>query len=410
MKRRHFLAAAGAAATLGMPSISRAAREQTLTFVPLINLVVLDPVASGFRGTHNHGYLVYDTLYGLDEKFVARPQMVEATSVENNGTLWTLRLREGLKFHDGQSVLARDAVASIRRFAARDMLGRSLIAVTSDLSWPDDRTIQFKLRRPFPHLATALAGSATAMPCIMPERLAVMDPLKPVPETIGSGPFRFVPGEFVAGERAVYERFTGYVSRTNEPQSYTAGPKIAHFDRVQWQAINDGATAAAALLRGEVDWIESPSADLVPMLARSQDVIVEVKETSGSIGIMRFNQLYPPFDNPAVRRALLGAIDQADIMTAVAGPDRSLWRDRIGLFGPTSPLVTEAGIDVLTCPRDYQKVKQQLSVAGYRGEKIVVASSEIGFLPAITHVVVDQLKRAGMNVDLQFTDLATLIP
>ena len=316
-----------------------------------------------------------------------------------------LRLREGLRFHDGTPVLARDAVASIRRFAARDAFGQSLMAVTGELSAPDDRTLRFRLTKPFPHLPAALAGSSTTMPCIMPERLANTDPFRQVTEMVGSGPYRFLPAEFNAGVRATYERFAAYVPRGEGKQSYTAGPKVTHFDRVEWQSLGDAATSVAALLQGEVDWLDSPSADHVPLLARNAGVTVEVRESSGSIAAMRFNHLYPPFNNPAIRRALLGAVDQADVMSAVAGTDRTYWHDRIGLFDPSSPLANEAGIEALSGPRDYDKVKRDLAEAGYRGEPIVVLGvSGNSYIVHISQVGVDQLRKAGMNVDLQMMD------
>ena len=408
MRRRDVFRLAAGGAILSAPYVARAQHERTLKFVPLINLAVLDPVASGTRGTHNHGYLVFDTLHGLDETFAVRPQMVEGHAAENDGTLWTIRSREGLRFHDGTPVLARGTVASIRRFAARDPFGQALVAATNELSAPDDRTLRFRLAKPFPHLPAALAGSSVVMPCIMPERLAFADPFRPVPDLVGSEPFRFVAAEFNAGERATYERFASYAPRADGTPSYTAGPKVAHFDRVEWLSIGDGATAAAALSRGEVGWLESPNADLVPLLKRNAGVTVEVKEASGSIPIMRFNHLYPPFDDPAIRRALLGAVSQSDVMAAVAGTDRTYWRDRIGLFGPTSPAFSEAGVEILSGRRDYDKVKRDLVAAGYRGEPIVVLMSEGGFLPPISHVGADQLRKSGMNVDLQTMDLPTL--
>lgn len=408
MHRRDLLKLTAATGVLAMPRVARARPDRILKFVPLIDLVTLDPVASGTRGTRNHAYLVFDTLFGLDETLTPRLQMVEGFTVENNRTQWTLRLRDALTFHDGTPVLARDAVASIRRFAARDMLGQSLLAVTSELSCPDDRTLRFRLSKPFPHLPAALAGSSVVTPCIMPKRLADTDPFRPLSEMVGSGPYRFLPSEFNAGERTVYERFEPYVSRSAEAQSYTAGPKVAHFDRVEWRSVGDSATTAAALLRGEIDWFESPSTDLTPMLARSRDITVEVREASGSIPIMRFNHLYPPFDSPAVRRALLGAISQSDVMQAVAGPDRRYWRDKIGLFGPYSPMVNDAGVEVLQGAPDYEKVKRDLALAGYHGERVVVATSDVGFLPIISYVGADQLRKAGINVDLQITDLPTL--
>jgi peptide/nickel transport system substrate-binding protein len=410
MKRRAMLKLSAATAMLAAPHIATAQRERTLRFVPTPDLSELDPVFTPARSTHNHAYLVFDTLYGLDETFTAHPQMVEGHTVENNGTTWTLRLRDGLRFHDGTPVLARDAAASVRRFAARDGFGQALMAVTNELSAPDDRTLRFRLTKPFPHLPAALAGSSTTTPCIMPERLAMTNPFRQVTEMVGSGPYRFLPEEFNAGARATYERFAAYVSRGDGKQSYTAGPKVTHFDRVEWQSLGDAATSVAALLRGEVDWLDFPVIDHVPLLTRSADVTVEVREVSGSIAAMRFNHLHPPFDNPAVRRALLGAVDQADVMHAASGSDPTLWRDRVGLFGPGSPLANEAGIEVLSSPRDYDKVKRDLAIAGYRGEPVVVltVSGNSSIVP-ISQVGTDQLRKAGMNVDLQIMDFGTLV-
>jgi len=243
----------------------------------------------------------------------------------------------------------------------------------------------------------------------MPERLALTDPFTQVTEMVGSGPYRFQPAEFSAGARATYERFTGYVPRGEGTPSYTAGPKVVHFDRVEWQSLGDAATSVAALLQGEVDWLDSPGVDQLPLLARNAGVTVEIEDAAGSIGIMRFNHLHPPFNNPGIRRALLGAIDQADVMSAVAGTDRSRWRDRIGLFGPGSPLANEAGIGVVAGPPDYDKVKRDLAVAGYRGEPVVVlAVAGNSYLVYLSQVGADELSKAGMNVDLQTTDAGTM--
>ena len=270
-------------------------------------------------------------------------------------------------------------------------------------------TVRFRLTKLFPHLPEALAGSSSILPCIMPERLALTDPFTRVTEMVGSGPYRFLPAEFSAGTRACYERFSRYVPRNGGVQSYTAGPKIAHFERIESTYLGDAATSAAALLRGEVDWLDRPPYDQLPLLARDPGVKVEVKNTAGAIGILRFNHLYPPFDNPAVRRALLGAVNQADVMTVLVAGDRGKWHDRIGLYGPGSPLANEAGVDVISGPPDYVRVKRNLTEAGYRGERIVVLGvSGTGNIAPISQVGVDQLRKAGMNVDLQVMDAAAL--
>ena len=298
MLRRELFKLAAGAAVLAAPQIAKAQRASTLKFVPINGVTELDPVWSGSRFTQVHGYMVFDTLYGLDEHYTPQPQMVKGHTLENDRKLWTLRLREGLRFHDGTPVLGRDVVASIRRWAGRDGFGDTLMSATVELSAPDDRTIQFRLSKPFPHLPLALAGQMNTMPCIMPERLANTDPFQKVTEMVGSGPYRFLASEFVAGERSGYERFTGYVPRAEGSQSFTAGPKVAHFERVEWLTLSDPTTAVAALQHSEIDWLESPIADQVPLLARAAGITVEVSEPCGSIGIMRFNHLYPPVRQP----------------------------------------------------------------------------------------------------------------
>jgi peptide/nickel transport system substrate-binding protein len=403
MRRRSILKAAASFASLAAPHPAKASSSTTLRFVPVAGLVVLDPVSATGRPTRNHGFLVFDTPYGLDETFNPQPQMVAGHTIEEDGRRWTLTLRDKLRFHDGEKVRGRDVVASIRRFGARDGLGQSLMATTEDLSAPDDRRMVFRLKKPFPHLAQALAGAF-----IMPERLANTDPYKPITEMVGSGPYRFLPSEFMAGARSVYERFSLYEPRAGQRPSSLAGPKIAHFDRIEWIAIPDPATAAAAIQKGEVDWWELPSADLLPLLAGDRDLRLATMQTA--IGIMRFNHLYPPFDNPAIRRALLGAVDQAAAMQAVAGTDPAGWRDRIGLFDPEAPLSNDAGIDVLDGPRDYAKVRQELAASGYNGERIVALDTvDISVIHALTLVGVDELRRSGMNVDVHSMDFGTMV-
>ena len=165
MRRRELFKAAGASlAAIAAPRIGRAERPNKLVFGLHLDLSVLDPVVTFTRPTRNHAYLVFDTLYGLDTNWTAQPQMVEGHQVEEDGLTWTLRLRDGLRFHDKEPVLARDVVASIRRFAARISFADTLMAATEELAAPDDRNVRFRLKRPFPHLPEALAGcSATSI-------------------------------------------------------------------------------------------------------------------------------------------------------------------------------------------------------------------------------------------------------
>ncbi|HWX46497.1 MAG TPA: ABC transporter substrate-binding protein [Roseomonas sp.] len=407
MKRRTFLATSVAA--LAAPSLGRAQQDKVLRFIPQTDLSILDPIFGLAYATRNHGYMVFDMLYGQDSDFRASPQMVEGHVTEQDGRLWRLTLRDGLKWHDGERVLARDCVASIRRWGKRDPFGQALLAATDALSAPDDKVIQFRLNRPFPLLPDALGKLPPLLPVMMPERLAMTDPYTQVTEMVGSGPFRFLPGERVSGARVAYERFRDYVPRASGTPSGTAGPKVVHVDRVEWTVIPDASTAVAALQAGEQDWLEFAANDMLPLLKRARNVKVAVQEQAGMICLMRLNHLHPPFDNPAIRRALLGAFDQADYMMAVAGEDRAMWNAPIGFFTPGTPMANDAGMEVFKGPRDFDKVKRDLAAAGYKGEKVVLlGATDPTFIHGLSEVAADMLRRCGMNVDYQLSDWGTL--
>jgi peptide/nickel transport system substrate-binding protein len=281
---------------------------------------------------------------------------------------------------------------------------------TDELAAPDDKTIVFRLKRPFPLLFEALGKPSSPVCFIMPERMAKTDPSQAVREMIGSGPFRFVPNERVPGSRIVYERFADYVPRAEGTPSWTSGPKQVHFDRVEWHVTPDASTAAAALQNGEMDWWEQPTGDLQPLLRRNRNIVLEIPDPTGLVAIGRFNHLHAPFNNPAIRRALFGAVSQADYMTAVIGTDRSLWREGVGFFPPGTPMASDVGMEALTAPRDYEKVKRDLAAAGYKGEKVVlIAASDFPSLNALAQVGHDMLQKSGMNVDYVSTDWGTVV-
>jgi peptide/nickel transport system substrate-binding protein len=406
--RRQLLGASVAA--LAMPSISRAASSRVLKFIPQSDLTVVDPIWSTAYNSRNHGYMVFDTLFGTDAHFHIQPQMVGGVRIEDDGRRWDLTLRDGLLFHDGQPVLARDCVASIRRWAARDGLGGVLMKTTDELSAPDDRTIRFRLKKPFPRLPYALGKTSTPMCAMMPERLASFDPFKQLSELVGSGPFRFKADERVSGARTVYERFDRYVPRPDGVPGWTAGPKIVSFDRVEWITIPDEGTAAGAMQAGEMDWWEIPTDDLRPTLLRGGHIKVEIKDKTGVIGFLKMNCLQPPFDNPGVRRALLGAFDQQDFVTAIAGTSPQMWRTGVGVFCPETDLANDVGMEVLTSPRDFARVKTALQAAGYTGQTVaMMVATDTPYRKAMGDVGVDAMQNAGMKVDYQAIDWGTAV-
>jgi peptide/nickel transport system substrate-binding protein len=410
MKRRDVLKSTLAgAAVLAAPRIVRAEEQRVLRFVPQADLASLDPVWTTADVTRNHAHMVFDSLYGQDDSYRPQPQMAAGHTISADKLQWEITLRDGLKFHDNTPVLAKDCVASIQRWGRRDTFGAVLAATTDEVSAPSDKVIRFRLKKPFALLADALAVTNN-MCAIMPERLARTDPFQQVTEMVGSGPFRFVAGERVPGSKVVYEKFTGYVPRADGPAEGAAGPKTAYFDRVEWTVQPDPATASAALASGEFDWWENPTIDLVPQLKSNKKLVVVVKDHTGEIGCMRFNELYPPFDNPAIRRVVLSAIDQVDFMQATAGAAPELIKTGVGLFVPGTPMASTVGVDMMKGPKDLDALKKALLDAGYKGEKVVVlAASNYPTITAEAEVGGDLLKKLGFNVDYQALDWGTVV-
>ncbi len=409
MRRRSFIAG-GAAAGLAAPSLARAQGTRLLRFIPQADLTVLDPMWTTAYVTRNHGFMVFDTLFGQDGQYQPSPQMLEGFTTENDGRLWTLVLRPGLLFHDNTPVRAQDCVASIQRWGKRDAFGGALMAATDELSAKDDRTLVFRLNRPFPLLPSALAKTPGYNPVIMPERLARTDPFTQVTEMVGSGPFRFKADERVPGARAVYERFAQYKPRESGRPDWTAGPKIVNFDRVEWTTIPDPTTAAQALMNNEQDWWDYATVDLMPLLQKSRGVKVVVQEPSGQISILRMNHLQKPFDNPAIRQAVTRAISQEDVVTAVVGTDNRMWNTGVGFFCPKTPMASDVGMEALTAPRDLARVKADILAAGYKGEKVVLmAATDFPVLKAMADVVADVFKRIGLEVDYVATDWGSVV-
>lgn len=406
--RRNFLkAAASGLAASSFGGIARAQGSRVLKFVPQADLAVIDPHGTTAFVTRNHALMVFDSLYGVDSRLQPQPQMVEGHVVDEDGKRWTMTLREGLRFHDGTPVLARDVVASLKRWMAKDIFSQALVAVLDELSASDDRTVRFRLRKPFPLLPDLLGKVGSYHTGIMPERLASTSPATALTEILGSGPYRFVAGERVPGSLNVYERFQGYVPR-QEAADYLAGGKVTHFDRIEWRTIPDPSTAAAALQAGEIDWWEQPTPDLIPLF-KGRNVKVEIKDKAGNYGLMRLNFRQKPFDNPQIRRIVLDAVTQSEFMLATAGEDKSTWCTPVGYFHPDSVMASTDGLDRFVKPVDYEKAKAALKQAGYAGERILLmATADFPAINAMCEVAADLFRKIGFNVDHQVQDWGTV--
>ncbi len=417
MDRRNFLKGTAAAGLVGTsvgltgglagPALAQGAAARTLRFVPQANLANFDPIWGTQYVVRNAAAMVWDTLYGFDETLTPKRQMVEAEQVSADGLTWEFRLRPGLKFHDGTPVLAKDVVASLTRWSARDPMGQMLKALQNELVAIDDRNFRWVLKKPYPKLLMALGKNSTPMGFIMPERLAKTDPFQQVSEFIGSGPMRFKRDEWNPGARAVFEKFADYVPR-DEPSSWLAGGKRMGVDRIEWIVMPDPATASVALQNGEIDWWENPITDLVPQLRRNRNIRVDIADPLGNVGTFRMNHTTTPFNDLKARRAVLTALSQEDYMRALVGDDDKLWKPLPGYFTPGTPLYSEEGGEILKGPRNLDAAKRLLAESGYNGSPVTcIVAQDQPITKAQGDVTADLLKRIGFNVDFVATDWGT---
>lgn len=407
MHRRSLLAAGAALTGAALARPVRAAPATTIRFVPQADLSSIDPVWTTATVALNHAFLVYDTLYGVDEKLTPQPQMVSGHETSDDGLVWTFTLRDGLKFHDGEPVRSADCIASLQRWGKRKGFGQKLLSLTDSMTALDDKRFRIKLTAPFPLMTFALGGPDIAF--IMPERIAKTDAFQQITDTTGSGPFRFLPDERISGSHYAYAKFDDYVPRS-EPPSYWAGGKRVFVDRVEWRVIPDPATAANALQTGEVDWLEFPLIDLLPTMRRDRNIQLALISPLPLPAMIAMNHTQPPFDNPKLRRAIEAAVDQTEFMTALVGDQKDLMNVPCGVFTPGTPMANNADMSVFTGKRDIEAAKKMVAESGYKGEKIVLMlPTDQSVLVPMVQVTRDLFSRLGLNVDMQSMDWGTLI-
>jgi len=407
MLRRCFLVPLVA---LWAPLLAGAAMAQpnkTLRVVMHSDLKILDPIWTTAYIVRNHGYLIYDTLFALDDKLKPQPQMVESWTVSDDQLTWTFKLRDGLKWQDGQPVTSADVLPSIKRFTDKDTLGGLLAKSTKEMTAVDDRTFRIVLKEPFGLMLKALAKSASVPLFVMPKRVAETPLAQQISDTTGSGPFIFKKDEWKPGEKVVYVRNPDYKPRA-EPPSGLAGGKVAKLDRIEWVSIPDSQTAINALMSGEIDMIEAPAHDLLPVLEKDKNVEIVVPDTLGSTYVLRFNWKQPPFNDVRYRRAAALSLNQKDFLQAVIGDPR-YYKVCKGMFGCGTPLETTAGMDGMLESR-FEESKKLLKELGYDGTPIVVLqSTDLTVLTNLAPVAKTLLERGGFKVDMQSMDWQTLV-
>src|SRR5271155_324926 len=387
--------------------VSLPADAKTVTAVMHSDLRIIDPGFTTAYITRDHGYMVYDTLLAEDSNFKIQPQMAD-WKVSDDKLTYIFTLRDGLKWHDGLPVTAEDCVASLKRWGRNDGMGQKLMDFTASLEATDEKTVTLKLKEPYGLVLESIGKPSSLVPFMMPKRMAETPPGQQIKEQIGSGPFKFVASEFQPGVKAVYLKNSDYVPR-KEPPSWTSGGKVVKVDRVEWITMPDAQTAVNALQSGDIDFMENPPWDLLPVLAANRELKIETLNKLGYQTLGRMNFLYPPFDNPKIRRAAFLAMNQKDVLDALVG-NAEYYRICGAIFVCGTPLASDAGAETLVKGNGMAEAKKLLAESGYDGTPVVMlAPGAVVVLKAQPIVAAQLLREAGFKVDVQTSDWQTVV-
>lgn len=395
---------AAAACTAGHALAQDAGK--VLRMVPEADLKILDPIWTTAFITRSHGYMVYDTLYGVDEQGKVHPQMVDRHTTSADRLTWTFTLRKGLAFHDGAAVTSDDVIASLNRWGQKDGLGQKMFALVDKLEAVDAGTFRLSFKSPFGMVLEALSKPSGVPPFIMPRRVALTPPDKQIDDTTGSGPYIFKKDEYRPGERAVYVKNARYVPRGEAP-SGTAGGKHVYVDRMEWLILKDAQTQANAITKGEIDIIQWVPTEQYTTLKENPAVDLENAIPKGSFAL-HLNHHVPPFDNPKIAQAAIMAMDQEALLRAQI-VHRGLYQPCTALFSCGSTYSsTKTGY--FTGKPQFEKARALLKEAGYDGKPIVLLyPADFAVINKFPPVMAALLKQAGFNVDMQSMDWPTLV-
>lgn len=413
ISRRDLVRAGLAAGTaVSIPAVLRA--QTTPTAARIVRMVmssdlrVFDPIYTTATITSSHGAAIYDTLFSPDSKFAPQPQMVGKWGVSDDKKTYTFELRDGLGWHDGTPVTAGDCVASIRRWGQVSPAGQLIVARAKDISKKDDKTFTIALKEPLGPLIDLLGASTSPIPFIMREKDADRPATEQVTANIGSGPFKFNEALAKPGASFTYDRNQKYLAR-KEPPDGMAGGKVARVDRVIWDNIADQQTALAALQAGEIDFVQSPSPDLLSVIESDRNLELQVLDRAGQDVILRMNCLQKPFDNVKARQAMLHLIDQ-EAFLRVMRPDPKYRRPLSSIFGNDTLYSNDENTRWYKNGGDPEKAKQLFKEAGYAGEKVVILQpTNIAAFDQTSQLLAAALRKIGVNSELAPSDWGGII-
>ena len=349
---------------------------------------------------------MYEALYTLDQNYQPVPMLAESLpAMSADGLAYTIKLRQGVRFHNGKEMTSEDVVASLKRWGGYAAQAKPLWGAVEGVRAVDRHTVELRLKEKVGIVLISLANSNN-FGAIYPKEIAEKYPTpQKVTEYVGTGPFKFV--EWKPDSHIRMVRFDDYKPRP-EPATGYGGAKAAHVDEIRWIPMPDVATRVAALESGDVDFVDDLQPDAYQKIrgnAKLRPVIVRPLTWPTAV----FNKKEGLATNQKLRQAIQAAIDIEPAMQAAAGNPVFYRLDSALAFQEQKAWHLKTGVDHYN-KRNQERAKQLLREAGYRGEPIRwVTTKEYAWMYNIALVTKQQLEEIGVNVDLQVVDWATLV-
>ncbi|MGH6760856.1 MAG: ABC transporter substrate-binding protein [Phyllobacterium sp.] len=359
----------------------------------------LDPMMSATDLVGMISQHILETLFTFDEKWNVIPLLAETMpEVSGDGTIYTLKLRDGVKFHNGRVMTADDVVASLNRWLEIASRGKQTAPYIKAIEAPEPNVVTITLVQPYAPLLALLAFNNSAAVILPAETLAM-----PLEEVIGTGPYMLK--EHKPDQYVQLVRFDDYKSRGEKADGF-GGARIANFDEVRFVPVPDASTRVEASIAGQYDYVDALPVESYARLEQGKNRPILLNHFGWPIFVM--NNREGPLKNEKIRKAIQVALNEEDMLAAAFGdpkfyavdgsmyPEGYIWRSEVGIEN------YNVG--------DPEKAAALLSEAGYDGTPLrILTSRQYEFHYKMAQVAQMYLEQAGFKIDMQVSDWATLI-
>lgn len=344
---------------------------------------------------------VYETLITLNADYQPVTMLAESVDESEDGKVYTFKLREGVKFHNGKEMTSEDVLASMNRWKEKSPIARENLD-TATFEATDEYTVVLNLEKSRLDTLELLAGQDYA-PAIMPKEIIEEAGEEFVSEFIGTGPFKFE--EWKQDQYIHLSAFEDYAA-VDAPADGLSGKKEALVDDIYFYITKDTSTLLAGLQSGEFD-IAGTSIGFNNYEIIKNDPNIDIYSAYFGTMNLVYNKKTGPFKDIKMREAVNIGLNVDDIMLSAFAYEELYKMNSSYINENVKNWYSEEGKEAYN-QNDQEKAKQLIEEAGYDGEEIkLLTSRDIQYHYDIAVVVQEQLKQLGMNVKLEVYDWAS---